>query len=120
MKRSFLTAVSLAILAFSALVHADQRDFNLHNATGEVISELHISPNDSNQWGPDILGRDVLNDGQTAAIHFNGTAAPGQCIWDIKVVDGDGEAHTLENLNLCTVTVVTFATEHGHMVYHLN
>lgn len=120
MKRSFLTAVGLAVMAFSAIVHADQRDFTLHNATGAEITELHISPNDSNNWGPDILGRDVLADGQSAAIHFNGTAAPGQCIWDIKVVDTDGSAHQLENLNLCTITAVTFSTEHGQMVYHLN
>lgn len=66
-------------------------DFKLLNRTGLTIDELYISANTVNDWEEDVLGRDVLADGESVTIHFD--RYESSRLWDIKIVDEDGDEY---------------------------
>ena len=66
---------------------------------------LNVSPSNENSWGPDILGRDTLANGESAQITFpHGETA---CNFDIKATYDDGDTTDARGVNLCQVATVT-------------
>ena len=109
-KSLFTGVIALATVAATpafalASIFAPQ-DFTLTNSTGHVIVTLQVSPNDSNNWGRDILGQDVLASGEEAEVTFD--RDEDQCIWDIRVTYDDGTENDLRAVNLCETTDVEF------------
>jgi hypothetical protein len=106
--RRFLLALVGALLligSMSTAVFADQRDFNINNASDYVLAHAYVSAASDPNWGDDILGKDVLNPGETWAVGFNrgdGTT----CVWDVKVVTVEGFEVKFPAIDLCTVTDV--------------
>ena len=70
-------------------------DLIITNLTGTKINALYLSPSDSPDWQENVLGRDVLRDGDTAAIRFHSRARPP--LWDLRV---DAGAYRAEWLRL--------------------
>jgi hypothetical protein len=106
----------VAVFSFSMLLTQDvaaqgKQDFIVHNETGVVISELYVSPHTSNAWQEDVLGRDVLADGESVEIVFSSRTKPK--FWDIKIVDKDGDSLVWERLNLLEISEVTLYFENG-------
>lgn len=93
-----LVAAGVAIKA-----RAGTQDFTLVNKTGAAIHNLFISESDKDDWEEDVLGEDVLDDGESVAISFSGKKA---CLWDLMVKDEDGEGLYWRKINLCTVSTV--------------
>lgn len=97
-------------LAFGALTlagqpaRADNRDFELTNGTGYPIKHVYIDENSSDSWTDDILGRDILNDGESVQVQF-GKGDKG-CMWDMKVVYDDGDTAVWHGFNLCTINSI--------------
>ena len=87
---------------------ADQRDFTLMNGSPITIANLYVGPVDSSDWGSDILGRDVLDSGESVDIVFDGDSA-GDCAYDIMVRGQGGEEGYLYKVDLCSVSLVTFS-----------
>ncbi|MBF0584589.1 MAG: hypothetical protein HQL80_10210 [Magnetococcales bacterium] len=81
------------------------QDFQLTNATGYTIDQVYVSPSSEESWESDVLGRDILNDGEYVNIHFERDTTP--CKWDLKVVYTDNEAVVWHDIDLCTVSAVT-------------
>lgn len=81
------------------------QDFTLINRTGTTIKRLYISPADTSDWEEDVLGRDMLHDGEQVTIQFN--ADDTAAIWDMKIVDEDDDEATWTALNLATITQLT-------------
>ena len=81
------------------------QNFTLVNNTGHVVTTLNVSPSNEDHWGPDILGRDVLANGESASITF--PRAETQCQWDIKATYDDGDTTDARGVNLCELTTVT-------------
>jgi Flp pilus assembly protein TadG len=104
--RKFLIAGALLASAMSTAAFAAQQDFTVTNHTGHTIVTLNVSPNNDSHWGPDILGRQVLNNGEQAAVSFDRNE--DQCSWDIKVTYDDGTDNDLRAVNLCETTEVEF------------
>ena len=104
MKKSIVLVVilSLCLLMFSGVAAA--ANFTLVNKTGVDIHELNVSPSKSNDWGPDLLGKQVLGHNQQVTISWNTSAGS---TWDIQVSDSDGEGLIWENLDLKGVSVIT-------------
>lgn len=102
---------AFAMVAISAQdARADQRDFTLYNESSLTIVHVYVSASDDNDWGEDILGRDVLMPGESVDIlfsRFDGEA--GKCFYDIKVVDVDGNEGYLYKVDLCSITWVSFS-----------
>ena len=99
-------AGALLASAVATAAYAAQQDFTVTNHTGHVIVTLNVSPHDDDQWGPDILGREVLNSGEQAAVTFDRNE--DQCSWDIKVTYDDGTSNDLRGVDLCETTEVEF------------
>lgn len=85
------------VLATPAL--AEDLEFSLINRSGATLNEFYASPSDVGDWEDDILGVDVLADGETARI----TIADGrtQCEYDLRFVWTDGDVVEDTGVNLC-------------------
>jgi hypothetical protein len=106
--RTLLPIVVLAAFALTAPVMADdaKQDFKLVNATGYELKALYVSPSKSDDWGDDILGQDVLSDGQTVNVHFSPKVHT--CKWDLKVTYSDDDSNAVwSEIDLCTVEKIT-------------
>jgi hypothetical protein len=90
-------------LLLPALASAGTQDFWLYNQSGVLIHELYISPSSSNNWEEDVLGEDVLDDGEASFVSFRGREA---CMWDFLLVDSEGGQLTFDAVNLCSVSKV--------------
>ncbi len=101
----FLVLCALAMtLAVTASAQGDQ-DFTVVNATGVEIHELYVSPHSADDWQEDILGRDTLASGEFVDIVFSRKEKIK--MWDLRIVDGEGNAIEWENLNLLEISKVT-------------
>jgi hypothetical protein len=85
------------------------QNFTLNNQTGHVVVTLNVSPSNEDTWGDDILGRDVLANGESAEITF--ARAETQCQWDIRATYDDGDTTDARGVNLCELTTVNLTAE---------
>lgn len=112
--RSLAVALCVAATAilFASAPTAEQNrklDFTLVNKTGVVITEIYVSPSDDDEWGEDVLGKDVLKNGERIDIEFS--RKESTCKWDLKMVDEDKDEGVWENLDLCTINELTIMWE---------
>jgi hypothetical protein len=82
-----------------------QQNFTVVNNTGHTVVTLKVSPTSQDSWGPDILGRGTLGNGESAQITFPRNTT--QCAWDIQATYDDGTNTDMRNVDLCTVATVT-------------
>nr|WP_295830562.1 hypothetical protein [uncultured Azospirillum sp.] len=101
--KALLVASSLFLLHGTAF--AGKQDFTIVNKTGYPLKHIYVSENNNNSWDEDILGRDVLDDGEYFEVAFD--KAENVCKWDMKVVYDDGESAVWQGLNLCQITKLT-------------
>lgn len=106
MKKGLFAGAFLAAMFTASAAWAAAQDFTLTNHTGHVIVTLNVSPSNSNNWGPDILGREVLGDGEATEVSFDRNE--DQCSWDIRVTYDDGTENDERGINLCETTDVEF------------
>ena len=101
-----LTAAVLLIAASTGFAFAEDVKFTLENKSEYQIDEFYASPANTDEWGEDILGQDVLEGGGSGTV----TIADGsdQCVYDLKAVDEDGAEHELTDLDICQNPNVTF------------
>ena len=104
--RKFLIAGALLASVTATAAYAARQDFTVTNHTGHTIVTLNVSAHSDDHWGPDILGRDVLANGEQAEVSFDRNE--DQCSWDIKVTYDDGTANDLRGVNLCETSEVEF------------
>jgi len=75
------------------------------NQTGRTIWSIYGSRTTTNSWEEDILGPNVLNNGQSVRINFNdGT---GACMFDFKFVFPNGQSIEHYGVNVCTTATYT-------------
>jgi len=106
--RSFLPTVALAVFALVAPASAQdaKQDFKLVNSTGYELKALYVAPSKSDDWGDDVLGQDVLSDGQAVNVHFSPKVKT--CKWDLKVTYTDDDSNAIwQNIDLCSVEKIT-------------
>lgn len=113
--RKWWVPASLAALAAVATAAAgfagDQRDITVENRTGEVIQSLYISPVDVDDWEEDVLGVDVLQDGESVDVAFSGYEE-GQCRFDVLAKNEAGDAWLLTDLDLCRIETITITAKY--------
>lgn len=102
--RKFFMAAALAVAAISSAAYAAMQDFTLNNRSGHTVVTLNVSPSSSNNWGPDILGRDVLANGESVEISFDRNE--DECVWDIRATYDDGDTGDWRGINLCETTEI--------------
>ena len=105
--RTFVVAVGILAFSVSSPLVAQQSklDFTLLNRTGLIIQELYVSPDESDEWDEDVLGRDVLKHNESVDITFSRTEK--SCDWDLKIKDEDGDEIEWDSLDLCAASHIT-------------
>lgn len=104
-RRATLGAIAFAALSGIAMGQAEQ-NFTLVNNTGSAVVTLNVSPGGEDRWGPDILGQDVLANGESAEVQFEGSNEE-TCLWDIRVTYEDGDSGDWRGTDLCEYSTVT-------------
>jgi hypothetical protein len=109
-QRLFSTLGLVSALAIGATaLRAGDQDFVLVNKTGYDIDEVYVAPANEKEWGEDIMGKDVLEDGQKVTIEFSHKEK--ECAWDMRIVFSDGEEAVWEDFDLCKVREITLRYE---------
>lgn len=98
MKRS--QQIVIGVLAFLMIVVPAAAGYRstvrVKNLSDWTIMEFYMSPYDDDDWGEDLLGRDILEPGDTL------TLTNISCDeWDIMFVDEDEDECVLEAVDLC-------------------
>jgi len=70
-----------------------------------TISKFFISPTSVNDWEEDVLGVDVLPDGESVDITFG--RGEGSTLFDMKVVDSDNDSYEWFKIPLDEVNTLT-------------
>jgi hypothetical protein len=99
------------VLGMAARAHAGTQDFTLVNKTGVDIHNLHVSESAKDDWEEDVLGADVLANGDSLNINFDGKSA---CMWDMMVKDEEGHGVYWRKLDLCKAAKVTLTCSNGN------
>jgi hypothetical protein len=99
------------LLASTALAFQGKQDFTVVNKTGVEIHELYVSPHSANNWQEDVLGTDTLPPGKSVEIKFS--PKEKSKLWDLKIVDGEGNSIEWESLNLMEISEVTLFHKNG-------
>ncbi|MEH6772994.1 MAG: hypothetical protein V7668_03640 [Cereibacter changlensis] len=99
--------LSLGLLgAVSDPAAAADRRVQIVNETGFTMVEFYGSNKGSQSWEEDILGQDVLEDGQSVMINFNDDS--GYCQFDFRAVFDDGDEVVEAGVNVCEIGSFTF------------
>jgi hypothetical protein len=106
MKKSFVPRIALVVavlLAMTALAlpgsshaSAQRAEFMINNKSDWAIHHLYLSPENKDTWGPDQLGDNVIESGESFTLK---NIPCGE--YDIKVVDEDGDACVIESIVMC-------------------
>jgi hypothetical protein len=112
-KKPFIaTSLVFAVaLALSSRASAGTQDFTLVNKTGVDIHNLHVSESAKDSWEEDVLGADVLANGDSLEINFDGKAA---CMWDMMVKNEEGQGVFWRKLDLCKAQKVTLTCNNSN------
>jgi hypothetical protein len=102
------------LLALPGAVWAGAQDFILNNATGVDIYELYVSPASTDNWEEDVLGVDVLADGDSVEIGFD--RDEDAAYWDLMVVDSEGDSIQWHRLKLTEISEVTLRITNGKAI----
>jgi hypothetical protein len=82
--KKLLIGALFAFLAAAALSAQNQPSVRIVNDTGENIYFVYISPSESEDWGEDILGGEILESGQAVTISLPHPLSSGN-LYDVKL-----------------------------------
>jgi len=102
----------LGVLLLASVARAGKQDFVLVNKTTLTIDQLHVSPHDEDDWQEDVLGKDVLRNDERVEISFS--REESTCVWDVKIVDDEGDSVDWESIDLCKASEITLKYEGKH------
>lgn len=113
-RRSLLIAVAYLALAGAWLSAADsKRTFQLANKSSSAIAEIALTPSGQDDWSDSILGGDELGAGEAARFSFE---EPDRgALYDLLIVDDEGEEHLFEGIPLPSVAGITVLAEDGSL-----
>jgi hypothetical protein len=91
------TVLALLLVGLNAAAVAADYYVEITNRTGYTIMYMYVSPAKSDSWEEDVLGDDVLPDGDTRRVNLKGYR---NSIFDIRLVDEDGDKYTFWNVDV--------------------
>lgn len=91
------------LLLFSGSASAFSGYVEVTNNTGYDIYYLYVSPAKSDSWEEDVLGDDILADGETVRVNVRKQKSS---VFDIRAEDEDGDTYTVWELDIATEDLV--------------
>ncbi|SFL83158.1 hypothetical protein [Marinobacter zhejiangensis] len=92
-----MLALSALLVLISSKVFAFDGYIEVTNNTGYDIYYLYVSNEERGDWEEDVLGDDILEDGET--IRVNVRKQPSS-VFDIRAEDEDGDTYTVWSLDI--------------------
>ena len=89
------------------------REFLIVNGTNQVINKIFVSPSESDQWGRDLLGDEVLRNGYQRGYTLGERAG---CINDIRVEYVGSWIEEKYKMNLCQLDRIVFNGDNAKRV----
>lgn len=98
MTLSKFIAPALLAAAVAAPAIAQDVAYELYNDSALTVMEFYTSPANSDDWGPDILGAEVIPPGGNGVV----TIADGstECVYDFLFVMEDGQ-ELVDTVDIC-------------------
>lgn len=100
----FAIVAAAASLCIAGQASAAIQDVDVMNNSGETILAVYLSPEYRPDWGRDLLGNEILEDGWMLEKRFN--RDQGYCTYDVMVTFSDGSKMTKADVDLCTVSIL--------------
>ena len=100
--------VLLCTLLLSGTALAQNYYVDITNHTGYTIMYMYVSPGDAKSWEEDVLGANVLHNGQSQRVNLYGYSSP---IFDIRLVDEDGDSYTFWDVDVSKFDLVVTLDE---------
>ena len=97
-----LAAISLSLMTASAFAGA--QDFVLVNRTGYDIYTVHLSPSGKKEWEEDVLGSQILANGEALEVKFRQRK---ERYWDMQVKFKDRSGLYWLRLDLMNTKLIT-------------
>ncbi|HEX8846244.1 MAG TPA: hypothetical protein VF791_16470 [Pyrinomonadaceae bacterium] len=91
-----LAAVATPVTSGTAATAQRGGEFMIVNKSSYSIYHLYLSPSIRRAWGKDQLGRRVIKPGDSFTLHGIPCG-----LYDIKVVDQDGDACEIREIAMC-------------------
>jgi hypothetical protein len=102
MKKVLLAVLAASVFAGVAVAAVTQT-ITIRNDSNWTIHYLYLSPTSETDWGPDQLGDNVINTGETFTL--NGIPckddAGTKITYDVKIVDEDSDECIIGAVDLC-------------------
>lgn len=114
-KTRLAAVVTVALTMVPSAAMAGSDDYGIINKTGADITHLYVSAHEEDNWGDDILGRDVLENGEECEIEFD--KDDDRCAWDLKITEESGKSWVVMNVDLCKYTKISFMKQGGKVVW---
>lgn len=95
--------VYLALVLLPSFARAADYYVDITNNTGYTIFYIYVSPDKSESWEEDVLGKKVLPNGETRRINLYGYKSP---IFDIRLVDEDDDSYTFWDVDVSEQDIV--------------
>jgi hypothetical protein len=93
-------------LLVASVAYAADRRVETVNKTGLTMTEFYASNTGASEWEEDILGTDILANGDTVEVNIDdGT---GKCRFDFKAVFQNGAELVRNNINVCQISTFTY------------
>jgi hypothetical protein len=103
---SILAAAGLLLSSVLVPAWAANRHVDIVNATGKPMVEFYASNAGTDDWEEDILGQDILQDGESFDADIDdGT---GACKFDFKAVFQDGSSRVRRGVDVCSISTFTY------------
>jgi hypothetical protein len=102
--RTLGLVLALTFIGLSAPTFAEDLEFQLINSSSVNLAEMYVAPSESDEWGDDILGVEILAAGETGTV----TIADGMdvCAYDMRFVTDNGTEVTA-SADLCELGTFT-------------
>ena len=101
-----VTLLAAGGLLVASVASAADRRVEIVNKTGLTITEFYASNTGASEWEEDILGTDILANGDTVEVNIDdGT---GKCRFDFKAVFQNGAELVRNNINVCQISTFTY------------
>jgi hypothetical protein len=76
--------------------------FRVTNNSTRIVSRVHLRDAALTNWGPDLLGQEVLPPGRTSQFR-----APGPGVFDMRLLWADRQAVERRRITICSATQVS-------------
>lgn len=95
--------VTMLLFVFSFFACSTGEYVDIVNETGYDIYVIQVSHHESDDWEEDVLGADILEEGETLRVTL--TNYPDS-IFDIRLTDEDGDTYTFWKYDISSKKLV--------------